>query len=106
MGKFYARGRYDAPEGVGIDLTDMTTGVGLFMWNKGDRGGSALRLTPDEADRLADELRRVAQFVRDDNDMSDGGPNDPLRYESKARPPTADDVATARAIVGPHDPED
>jgi len=68
MGKFYARGPSNATNGVGIDLTNMTTGVGLFMWENDWASSCQLRLTPDEADSLAAELVRVAAFVREDND--------------------------------------
>lgn len=75
MGKFYAHGGPEEPIAVGIDLTNTTTGVGLFMWDLwGEARYISKRLTPDEAEKLADEaekladeLRRVAALVREEN---------------------------------------
>jgi hypothetical protein len=71
MGKFYAKGGPQEATAVGINLVNMTTGVHFFAWMGGsepDEGSYvSIVLTPTEADALAAELRRVAQFVRDDN---------------------------------------
>jgi hypothetical protein len=64
LGKFYIR--HGEPKGAGIDLTDTTTGVGLFVWD-GDTYVS-IRLTPVEANRLADELQDVALQVIEANE--------------------------------------